>query len=303
MSGTTERALELSRQGIPFVQATVVRAQCPTSVRPGDSAIVLADGSVEGFVGGQCAEGSVRNAALGLLASGQPLLLRILPEGDAEFPESEGAKTVINPCLSGGAIEVFLEPQLPAARLAVVGDTPIAAAVEGLGRHLGFIVQRSVEPVSVIGSTAVIISTHGRYEEEVIKDALDAGVGLIGLVAGKVRGPAVLDGMVLADAERARIRTPIGLDIGAKTASEIALSILAEVVRAIRVDGLRTPTTRALDTERAPEVIDPVCGMTVVVSPDTPYLNYDGKDYWFCGPTCRLQYAERLMTAPEPTRS
>ncbi len=107
------RANELIEQRRRFVQATVVRAQCPTSVRPGDSAVVLPDGSIEGFVGGQCAEGSVRTAALGVLASGEPLLLRILPEDGESFPESEGAVTVVNPCLSGGAIEVYLEPKLP----------------------------------------------------------------------------------------------------------------------------------------------------------------------------------------------
>ncbi len=114
---------ELSTTGVPFVQATVVRAQEPSSARPGDRAIILADGSIEGFVGGHCAAGSVRTAALDALDSGQSMLLRVLPDGDDVFPESPGASIVVNPCLSGGALEIYLEPLLPA---------PLAAP----GRHL-----------------------------------------------------------------------------------------------------------------------------------------------------------------------
>ncbi len=300
VSRISARVAELVNQGVPFVQATVVRAQCPTSARPGDSAVVLADGSIEGFVGGQCAEGSVRTAALPLLDSGDALLLRILPDGDEEFPESEGASTVVNPCLSGGAIEVFLEPKLPAARLAIVGTTPIAESLEALAGHLGFGVERSAATGSGIpevrGCVAVLVSSHGRNEEQTIRAALDAGVGFIGLVASEVRGAAVLDSLDLTSEERAAVHTPVGLDIGARTAEEIALSILADVVRAVRVDGLTAPK---LELPAAPiEAVDPVCGMTVTVMADTPHLAVDGVDHWFCNPGCRTRYAEEVTTSP-----
>lgn len=285
------RTAEMITQGIPFVQATVVRAQCPTSARPGDSAIVFADGTIEGFVGGQCAEGSVRVAAVSLLESGESLLLRILPEGDEDFPETQGAMTVVNPCLSGGAIEVFLEPKLPAPRVAIVGSTPIAEALELFAGSLGFGVHRSASDVpDVAGNLAVIISSHGRNEPEAIRAALDAGVGFIGLVASFTRGTAVLDELALTPDERAVIKSPVGINIGAKTAEEIALSILAELVQAVRIDGLRAPLVAAPD--RPESAIDPVCGMTVMVAPDTAHLAIDGVDYWFCNPGCRTRYAE-----------
>ena len=132
---TSQRVGELVATRVPFVLATVVRAEMPTSARPGDAAIILADGSVDGFVGGQCAEESVKVAAMGVLASGEPLLLRVLPAEEEGFPERPGAQAVVNPCLSGGAIEVFLEPKLPAARIAVVGNTPIAEALVQFGTH------------------------------------------------------------------------------------------------------------------------------------------------------------------------
>ena len=109
----SERIDQLTRSRVPFVQATVVRAQEPSSAHAGDRAIVLADGSIEGFVGGQCAAGSVRTAALDALQSGVGVLLRVLPDSDDTFPQTPGASIVVNPCLSGGALEIYLEPLLP----------------------------------------------------------------------------------------------------------------------------------------------------------------------------------------------
>src|SRR5919112_6509651 len=129
MTSIAERAITLTRQRRPFVHATVVRAQEPTSARPGDAAVIIDDGTIEGFVGGLCAEGSVRAAALETLRDGRTLLLRVLPDGSAGFPETPGAQVVVNPCLSGGAIEIFLRPVLPAPVVRVVGGTPIADAV------------------------------------------------------------------------------------------------------------------------------------------------------------------------------
>src|SRR3954447_1978012 len=117
--------------GDRFVSAVVVRAQRPSSVRPGDRAVVSPDGTIDGFVGGACAEPAVRLHALRVLETGEPLLLRIVP-GDDEAPAQEGAVTVQNPCLSGGALEIFLEPHVPAPRVAVVGDTPIAHTLPAL---------------------------------------------------------------------------------------------------------------------------------------------------------------------------
>ena len=139
------RAQELAAEGTAFVTATVVRAQRPTSVKAGDVALVLTDGTIEGFVGGVCAEQSVRAYALKAIETTRGVLLRIVPDGPIgedpgtgqEVAVEEGAVTAQNPCLSGGAIEIFLEPVLPAPRVLVVGDTPIATAVVALAGELG----------------------------------------------------------------------------------------------------------------------------------------------------------------------
>ena len=86
-----DRAQQLLRTRTPFVHATVVRAAPPTSAHPGDEAILLSDGTIEGFVGGHCAQNSVRKAALGALQTNESILLRVLPDGDVHFPEAPGA--------------------------------------------------------------------------------------------------------------------------------------------------------------------------------------------------------------------
>jgi xanthine dehydrogenase accessory factor len=302
MSHLSERITELVAQRRPFVHATVVRAQEPTSARPGDAAIILEDGSVEGFVGGQCAEGSVRAAALGVLEDGETLLLRVLPTDSTPFPESPGAQVVVNPCQSGGALEIFLKPMLPPPLLRVLGATPITDAVATLATFLGFTVEREPSGSRPEGAVAVIVASLGRAEEESIRSAVDAGVGFVGLVASKRRGGEVLDRMQLSEAERARVRTPAGIGIGARTPPEVALSVLSEVVRAIRVDGLAPPQSAPVPL-RPRQAVDPVCGMTVTVVADTPHLLVGHDTYWFCRPGCRDDFAGRQTTAAAAARA
>ena len=286
----SERAQQLLAARTPFVHATVVRAQPPTSAYPGDEAILLADGTIEGFVGGQCAQNSVRKAALGVLQAGESVLLRVLPDGDVHFPEAPGACVVVNPCLSGGSLEIFLTPQLPAPLIRIYGATPIADALMQLCAVLGYDVQREArETTDLADTSAVVIASHGGPEAELIRTALDNGVGYIGLVASKVRGASILNELELSDVERARIHTPVGLPIGAKTPAEIAVSIAAELIAAVRDGSLIRPATPVNDGAR--EAVDPVCGMTVPIGPATEHLELGGADYWFCCPGCRTAFA------------
>jgi xanthine dehydrogenase accessory factor len=238
----TGRADALAASRTPFAVATVVRRQRPSSVKPGDAAVVLGDGTIEGFVGGACAEEAVRLHALRVMETGEPLLLRIVPGSDSDAPAQEGAVTVANPCLSGGALEIFLEPRLPAPRVVVVGDTPIALALERLAHAAGFdaaLYSGSGDPVAVDDSdAAVVVASHGHGEEDALRAALASAVPYVGLVASPVRGAAVRESLGVADTSR--LRTPAGLDIGARTPEHVALSILAEVV-AVRSEAAPPP--------------------------------------------------------------
>jgi xanthine dehydrogenase accessory factor len=287
------RADALTAARTPYATATVVRRQRPSSVRPGDSALVLPDGSIEGFVGGACAEQSVRLHALRALETGEPVLLRVLP-GEDDAPAEEGAVTVHNPCLSGGALEIFIEPRLPAPRIVVVGDTPVAMALERLGRGVGFDVQIDLVPGELgplDDDAAVVVASHGRGEEDALAAALEAGVAYVGLVASPKRGEAVRESLPdVSDADRERLRTPAGLDIGAKTPEEIALSILAEVIAIrARAEHHEDPAPAArVQTARA--AVDPVCGMQVMTGASAPSASYGGRTIWFCCDGCRERF-------------
>ncbi len=293
----------------PFVVATVIRARRPTSVRPGDAAIVLSDGSVKGFVGGVCAESSVRLHSLRALETGEPLLLRLVPEdglADETADAIEGAVVERNPCLSGGALEIFLEPRLPAARLIVVGGSPTAEAVATLAGAAGYDCVRTgsgsgssaVDPagagLDLPGAAAVIVAAHGAGEETVLRAALSAGVPYVALVASRRRGAAVREELDLAPELSGQLRTPAGLDIGARTPTEIAVSILAEMIARQHADpapGRPAAVAHAPAPARVAVTTDPVCGMQVAITDAAPRVEVGGESMYFCSDRCREAYA------------
>jgi xanthine dehydrogenase accessory factor len=286
----SRRADELRAARTPFVVATVVRAQRPTSVRSGDAALVLGDGTIEGFVGGTCAEQSVRLHALRVLETGEALLLRILP-GDDEAPAAEGAITVQNPCLSGGSLEIFLEPVVAAPRVHVVGETPIAGALVRLGAALDLemVGAGGADVAPMEGDLALVVAAHGRDELRALRAALDAQLPYIGLVASRTRGAAVVEELRAegVPAERlGAIETPAGLDIGARTPAEIALSILARVV-AVRRQGQQLSVRVVSSASEQATALDPVCGMAVVAAEQTPHVDHEGRRVYFCCDGCR----------------
>lgn len=309
-AAVARRAQELAAQGTAFVTATVVRAQRPTSVKAGDVALVLGDGTIEGFVGGVCAQQSVRVYALKAIENEEAVLLRIVPDGPVgEDPSTgeevlieEGAVTAQNPCLSGGAIEIFLEPTLPAPRVLVVGDTPIAAALLSLGSQLGLNVV-AVEggvPDPSPDDLALVVAAHGRDELHTLRRGLETGVPYVGLVASRKRGAGVIaelraDGV--PEEHLGSIDVPAGIDIGARTPVEIALSILAIVVAVRRGKQSALPDRVSLPApESAPRTpptmmaIDPICGMTVAVLADTPSVEHDGEMFYFCCEGCAAKF-------------
>jgi xanthine dehydrogenase accessory factor len=273
------RANELRAGRVPYVHARVVLAEAPTSAKPGAEALILPDGTIEGFVGGTCAESTVRAQGLTLLDSGSSLLLRITPEPEQE---QAGKLVVHNPCLSGGTLEIFLEPVTPAPLMHVVGDAPIAVALSGIARQIGWEVTTE-SPDAPGDATAVVVASHGRDEEAVLRAALEADVPYVGLVASRKRGAAVIGSLDMCSSHTSRIHAPAGLDIGARTPQEIALSIMSEIV-SLRPRPSGRPLT---ESEPSPDTaIDPVCGMTVAMVEASLHLDHPGGRAWFCGSGC-----------------
>ncbi len=313
-----ERLRDLRERGEPVVTATVVRTLRPTSALPGSVALVRADGSIEGFVGGVCAQHSVRLYALQAIESGEPMMLRIEPDADGveaarpaaeepgagrEIGREEGIVTVHNPCLSGGTIELFLEPLLPPPRVLAVGDSPIVAAIGALGPPLGLgiVAGAGVDaPAPAAGDLALVVAAHGRDEVAALRAGLEAGVPYVGLVASEARGAAVLEELREAGVEDdlvARVDTPAGIAIGARTPPEVALAILARVVEMRRAGdaqaqaGARAAGARGAGPKTA---TDPICGMTVVVLEDTPSVERGGETTYFCCEGCRERFLQQL---------
>jgi xanthine dehydrogenase accessory factor len=277
-----ERAAELRAARVPYVHARVVLAEAPTSAKPGAEALVLPDGTIEGFVGGTCAESTVRAQGLALLDSGESLLLRITPTPE---PDQTGKLVVHNPCLSGGTLEIFLEPVMPAPAIVVAGTAPVADALRSLAVQLGW---RVADDGDLASASALVVASHGRDEEAALQAGIDADVAYIGLVASRKRAEAVIGTLRLSADHASRIHSPAGLDIGARTAPEIALSIMSEIV------SLRPRPSGRPVAESEPvsgTAIDPVCGMTVATVESSLHLDHDGTRVWFCGSGCLRAFA------------
>ena len=294
------RAEALRQARRPYVIATVVRAERPTSAKPGDSALILADGTLDGFVGGTCAESTVRLQGLQLLQTGASTLLRITPDANATGGRDEAAEGLIivsNPCLSGGSLEIFLEAMMPAPLIHVHGDAPVARALLRVGAAAGYDLVAADAATEIRPDTAaVVIASHGRGEEAALAAAVRADVPYIALVASRKRGEIVLASVGVA---AARVHSPAGLDIGARTASEVAVSVLAEII-ATRTEPVLRPATieevpaLAMLGTTAPGAtgLDPVCGMTVQITMDALPAEHAGQVYYFCGSGCKVAFTD-----------
>ena len=289
------RATQLREQGVPFVRARVVLAERPTSAKAGDEAIIHADGSIEGFVGGTCAETTVRAQSLMLLDTKEPLLLRITPtEEPGQLHRHDGTLSVHNPCLSGGTLEIFLDPVVPPPLVQVHGDGPIAAALVGLAAQLDYLVT-AVDRQAIGGALGVIVASHGRDEVETLAAALDAGCPVHR--AGR-QPPPRRRGAERAGAgasrpgpDRARPGAQPGR-AGHRGENGQRDCPVHPGRGGVHPDAFRRPghSPDGAASNRRPQqpntAIDPICGMTVAAVETSLHLDHDGTRYYFCGPGC-----------------
>jgi xanthine dehydrogenase accessory factor len=322
------RAAELEAAGRPFVVATVVAVARPTSARPGASGIVHPDGTIEGWVGGSCAQPVVVREALHALGDGQPRLLRLSRDAPAEGRRADGIVELFMTCHSGGTLEIYVEPHLPAPLLWVAGTTPIAGALTTLAAGSGWKVtlfdpfadaeafpaadrvshETALGRVDPEASPYLVVATQGQWDEEALAAGLRRNVSYVGLVASPTRANVVRqwlrDETGLAEERLAALRAPAGVDLGAETPEEIAISILAELiqVRRGRAAFVAAPGPATLSGDRGPagqplqpvvdDIVlqDPVCGMTVDRATARHLAEHDGTVYAFCSIGCRTRF-------------
>jgi xanthine dehydrogenase accessory factor len=285
---------EYTANGTPCALATVVRVEPPTSARPGDKAVITADGRLRGWIGGSCSEPVVRREALRALAEGTPQLVKIVAAEEVRQTRKRGELTVATTCPSGGSLDIFIEPRLPRPLLLVFGETPVAETLAKLGELTGFrtrtVMQAELATLSVPSADAwAVVATMGHYDEDAVEAALAHPDLDVSLIASSRRAAAVRVELVargLDEHTLGRLRTPAGKVRGV-TQEQIALLALAEVVTARQKRGPKQPV------HETPPVVfatDPVCGMTVDPLTATHRADFGGTTFWFCSAGCKVEF-------------
>ncbi len=305
-----ELAYRLTQSGEPFVLATVVGCERPTSAKPGAQAIIQRDGHMTGWIGGNCAQPVVLREALRVLREGgDPYLLRLGASPDDPGTSRSDVRYFPMTCSSGGVLDIYMEPHLPPPHLLLIGDSPVINALSQLAPVVHFAVTRldhaDLSQVRINEQTYILVATHGQYDEDALEQALPSAAPYVGMVGSRRRADvcrAYLRESGIPEQHIARLRAPAGLDIGAITPEEIASSILAELVQ-MRRRGL--PNVKSLPEHTVEEpsnaskeaglsvaktAIDPVCGMEVETASARHRMTYDGRDFYFCCPGCKRQF-------------
>jgi xanthine dehydrogenase accessory factor len=313
------RAAELTRNRKAFAIATVVRREPASSAQVGNTALVEESGTFHGWLGGSCIQPTVAREAVAAIHDAMPRLISLSPDPDAD--RRSGVTTLPMTCHSGGSVDIFIEPVVPAPRLLVFGVSPAAQALARLGAVMGYAVDAidpqadramfpdaervlvefsasefADQPASRKRRLFAVVATLGQRDEEATMNALQLEPAYVGVVASRKRFSQIADTLTRRGVQRevlARVTNPAGLDIGARAPEEIALSILAEIVR------VRHAAAQAADVAVSPEATpderDPVCGMTVSPDSATPHVEHGGRTVYFCCGGCR----EQFLAAPD----
>lgn len=299
-----ETVVDLRKRRQPFAVATVVRAESPTSSKPGDKAIIAPDGTLTGWIGGSCAHDIVVRNALQALEEGTPRFLTLSSKAAAEAKRF-GVIDVPMQCYSGGVLDVFIEPHRPKPEMIVLGHETIARALARISKTLGFNVT-VVDPLATRaeipeadeivnelkvpardGETFVVVATHGRFDEEALEQAVRSSAAYVALVSSPKRAGVILQQLRDRGVDVSRVKSPAGLDIGAQGPEEIAVSIVAEIVQLRRAGKLAISQPVSAQRE---EAIDPICNMTVDIATAQHVSERDGQRFYFCCDTCKRTF-------------
>ncbi len=311
-----KKSAELVAQGEPFVVATVVRCEPPTSGKPGDKAIIHSDGKLWGWIGGGCAQPVVVKEALKALAEGRGRLVRISPSAN---DNEEGVVDYTMTCHSGGSLDIYVDPVLPKPQVVILGRSPIARTLARLAQTIGYAVSvvaeeavaeefgdaRTLESkgyefasLNVGSSSFVVVSTQGEGDEEALEQAANSSAAYVAFVASRTKAEKVMQFLRqkgISSEKLERVRAPAGLNIAAGSPEEIAVSILAEI---IQVRGSRTKAR----VQRKPaqvltvlntEAKDPICGMMVDTARTRYKSQVDQKWFYFCCAGCKQAFDQQ----------
>ena len=300
-------AASLVERGEPFAFVTVVRREPPSSARVGDVALITARGEYHGWAGGGCTRSTVLLEAMRAIADGEPRLLSLSPE--PEGGRRPGVVFLPMTCESGGTVEIYVEPVLPAARLVLFGGSPAVRVLARIGHAMGYRVDvvdpdadkagfpdadrllHSIAADELPRGAHVLVATMGDGDVEAIEAALARSPAYLGVIASPKRFAQLREALLargVSGEALERIAAPAGLDIGAHAPEEIAVSIMAQIVEHRRRSA--TQTTSAQVPEPPREAVDPVCGMKVTVAGARHTAEALGVAYYFCCAGCRTKF-------------
>jgi xanthine dehydrogenase accessory factor len=280
-----EQVSELARTGEPFALATVVWRQGPSSSQQGSKAIITGSGELRGWIGGACAEPAVLREAREVITSGVPRLLLLGEPGQFGGAVPDGMRVVPISCQSEGALEVYIEPVVPAPHLVIVGRSPMARTLDSMARALGWrtalVAGEEFTSADAGQRSMVVVATQGQWDEEALEQAVRARPAYLGLVGSRRRGAAVLGYL----AERGLRGEAAGSE-GAGGAPAGAAGVAPA-----GVEGGAAAADEAVPGSAArAEAVDPVCGMTVAADSSGRPLTHDGQTYYFCSARCRREF-------------
>jgi xanthine dehydrogenase accessory factor len=238
-----DAAQNLRSRDEPFAFATIVRTAGSTAAKPGAKALLGADGSIiHGWLGGGCTRGAVKRATIDAIQSGQPQLVSIAPEellaqkGVNAGDEVDGTKFARNGCPSKGSIDIFVEPCLPMPQLCVLGGSPVAQAIIALAPQFHWSILQELPDGAEVKTSprAIIVATQGQGDVAALEAALAVPSSHVAFVGSGKKFASLAEKLAKNGVTKDRIdavKAPAGLDIGAVTPEEIALSILAGLVQ------------------------------------------------------------------------
>jgi xanthine dehydrogenase accessory factor len=307
-------AQRLQQQDQPFALVSVLRVQAPASARPGDKAVVTADGIVQGWIGGGCAQPAVLRTVRLALADGRARMIRIAPDADAgeggAIRELDDVLEFGMACHSGGTLELFVDPVLPRARLTVIGDSPVAVALADLAPRVGLQVSviahgaaadrfpavtqvvtndDAAAVAQMAAGSYVVVATQGRRDVQGLRAALALSARQVWFVASARKAEVLKASLIAAGqgaAHVAAIIAPAGQAIGAYTPEEIALSVLAAVVAARR----QVPVALPVEAPEPLPAVQAAPPRVIAPLPDMPAI----------GGSCCGGAAKAAEPAPEP---
>jgi xanthine dehydrogenase accessory factor len=284
-----DHAQALNRRGERYAMVTVVRITPPTSAYVGAQAIVMADGSLTGSVGGGCARDVVVNAALAAIESGVARL--VLISNAASGAVSGGVERHPMPCASDGEIELFIQPHTPAPLLLVLGSTPAAMQARSFAEQCGFRLADRADGPDAEQIAIALVATQGEDDETALHAALASPARHVLLIASRRKAQGLREAMRVRGVSERRlsaIQAPAGPDIGAHSPAHIALAAVAGAVASWQKPAVAAPAPAPLP----PGYVNPVCGIEVDRAQARHVVTYGGQQFYFCCDGCVLQFEQ-----------